>query len=106
MGVVLFRCLNGRLKDGSPLKLFDYMACGLAVISQDTGQTGEVLRSTGAGIFTTGTAEDLAARIASLERNRKQCKDLGVKGREAVVTHYNWQHTAAETERVLQEAMG
>jgi len=107
VGVHLFKPLpNGQLIDGSPLKVFDYMACGLAVIAQDNGQTGDLLRQTKAGLFTSGEPEDLAAQILALEHDRQRCRQLGRNGRQAVVEYYNWARVAAETEAVLQETLG
>lgn len=107
VGVHLFKPLpNGQLIDGSPLKIFDYMACGVSVIAQDNGQSGDLLRQTNAGLFTSGEPEDLAAQIRVIERDRERCRQFGRNGRQAVVDYYNWDRVAAETEAVLREALG
>jgi len=96
---------DGTLKEALPLKLFDYMACGLAVVAQDAGQTGEVIREWDCGLFTTGEPEDVAEKILTLERDRERCHRLGKNGRRAVEEYYNWGRVVEETETVLQIAL-
>jgi len=104
-GLVVFKpAPDGTPKDVLPLKLFDYMASGLAVLSQDAGETGRIVRQWQAGLITTGAPEDLAERIAALERDRSLCRRLGRNGRRAVEEYYNWTRVAEETERVLRAA--
>jgi len=92
--------------DGSPLKLFDYMACGLTILAQDTGQTGSIIREWDCGLFTTGEPEDVAEKILILEGDRERCRQLGHNGRRAVVEYYNWERAAAETEELLEAVLG
>ena len=105
VGVHLFKAINGKLIDGSPLKLFDYMASGLAVIAQDSGQTGRVVAEQECGVFTTGHPDDLAEKVLQLDGDRDFCHRLGQNGRRAVEEYYNWGRVAEETERVLLAAL-
>lgn len=106
VGLALFTAMNGCIKDGSPLKTFDYMASGLAIVGQNVGQTGEVVSQSNAGVFTTGEPEDLAKRLEELETDRQLCWQLGANGRQAVLKYYNWERVAEETEDVLLAAIG
>jgi glycosyltransferase involved in cell wall biosynthesis len=90
----------GRL-EFSPLKIFDYMACGLAIVTQADGQRGRVIRDRNSGLITSGSPEDLASKIQILENDRELCRRLGANGRRAVEEYYNWDRVAEETERVL-----
>jgi glycosyltransferase involved in cell wall biosynthesis len=103
VGLHLFKSLNGHMVDGSPLKFFDYMACGLAVITRDAGQVAEIIRNSGVGLTTTGTTEDLADKITHLSEDRSLCAELGVNGRRAVEEYYNWGRVAGETEEILRQ---
>lgn len=106
VGIHLVRpACDGRLPSGSPLKIFDYMASGLAILARPEEQWGAILRQTGAGIGVDGTPENLAEAIAGLEADRKQCRRLGAAGRRAVEDYYNWGRVAGETEQVLQAAV-
>ncbi len=106
VGLHLFKPLpDGEMIDGSPLKLFDYMASGLAVIAQDSGQTGEIIKRSNSGLLTSGSPEDVAEKLTVLERDRSLCRALGENGRRAVVEYYNWDRVTKETELVLNEVM-
>ncbi len=104
VGVFLYSALNGEIVDASsPLKFFDYMACGLAVVTRDAGQVAQIIRDRGVGLTTSGTAEDLADKITHLSEDRNLCAELGVNGRRAVEEYYNWDRVASGTERVLRQ---
>ena len=91
---------------GSPLKVFDYMACGLAVVTNASGQQSRLIRQWDAGIETSGTVADLTAALARLERDRRYCAELGANGRRAVETYFNWRRVARETTEVLEDVVG
>jgi glycosyltransferase involved in cell wall biosynthesis len=86
---------------GSPLKVFDYMACGLAVVTNAAGQQSRLIRQWDAGTQTTGTVDDLLDALDRLERDRSDCARLGSNGRRAVETYFNWRRVAKETIEVL-----
>lgn len=107
VGIAFFKALDdGTMKDVLPLKLFDYMASGLAVLAQDTGVMGDIIRERQAGLLVTDSADDLAATLMRLEKDRGLCRTLGQNARKAAVDYYNWDRVAAETEAVLLEALG
>lgn len=106
VGIVLFNRLeNGTLAEGSPLKSFDYMACGLAIVGNREGQTGDIIREREAGLTTSGSPEDLAKQLMRLEQDRPLCEKLGRNARRAVEEYYNWDRVAAETETVLESVV-
>ena len=105
VGVHLFRPFGEHMAEGSPLKLFDYMACGLAVVAQDLGDTGRLIRDREAGVLTTGEPEHLADALESLEADRDRCCGLGLNGRRAVVDYYNWDRAARETDALLRRVV-
>lgn len=87
----------------SPLKLFDYMACGLPVVGSDMGQIRRVLAESGGGILTGNTVEEIVEALRRLKKDRRLRQEMGRKGREAVVSRYNWEIVASRTEDVLHE---
>jgi glycosyltransferase involved in cell wall biosynthesis len=91
---------------GSPLKVFDYMASGLAVVTNAEGQQSRLIRQWNAGVQTTGTVTDLVETLSRLERDRVHCELLGRNGRRAVETYFNWHRVARETEAALAETFG
>lgn len=98
VGVQLFRNdLSSDLIHSSPLKLFDYMACGLAIITQANGQRKEILLQCNSGLETTGTLDDFCTTLIKLEQDRHLCAQLGNNGRKAVENYFNWDRVADET---------
>lgn len=97
---------------GSPLKLFDYMASELSVVSTEQPQVREVLDKMDATdlLVEPGNANKLANVIGKLASNRKRVKKLGQLGRQLVINHYNWKRavtdTMSELETLLQERKG
>ena len=102
VGLHLFRNDPGKpAVVGSPLKVFDYMACGLAVVTNAAGQQSRLISQWDAGIATTGTVSDLIGALCHLEGDRRYCAELGANGRRAVETYLNWHRVARETIEVL-----
>lgn len=89
---------------GSPLKLFDYMACGLAIVTEGNGQRGAIIDQWQCGLKSTAAPADIAQAIASLERDRELCRRLGANGRTAALKYFNWKRVAEETEEILIQA--
>lgn len=90
---------------GSPLKLFDYMACGLAAVVNRDGQQTEIIDKYNIGIRCEPTAIGVADALMALERDRKLCAQMGVNGRNAVVETYNWRNTGRATSDFLEAVL-
>ena len=84
----------------SPLKVFDYMSCGLGIVAEDCGQLTPILNQP-AGVATTGSPEDLAAVLEQLEADRDSCAMFGRNARGLVETYYNWDRVAEEVGDVI-----
>lgn len=96
VGIHIFKKDTEHSVHGSPLKIFDYMACGLAIVTQFEGQRGQIVGKYGAGVSTTGTPDDIARTLLALERNRQQCYEMGRSARLAIEANYNWKNTARQ----------
>ena len=80
----------------SPLKLFEYMAAGRAVIASRVGQAAEVVVDGVTGLlFEPGDLADLVRSIARLRDNPALRKELGQKA-SAACSERTWTHNAAE----------
>lgn len=84
-----------------PNKLFQYMAAAIPVVASDLPQVREVVESTGCGVVVDTTRpEAIAEGIASVLADPARARDMGERGRRAVVERYNWGVSAS----VLLEA--
>jgi glycosyltransferase involved in cell wall biosynthesis len=75
-----------------PVKLFEYMACGLPVIISDFPANRAVVAGADCGLLVDPTnADAVAAAIARLLTDPAEAGRLGQNGRRAFETQYNWQ---------------
>jgi glycosyltransferase involved in cell wall biosynthesis len=100
--------LHGQLRLGfywSPLKIFEYMASGLPVVTLDIEPLSEIVRSGKEGLlFEEGDVEGLAAVLTELVRSPERAATMGRSARERIVSHYSWAVHCEKLEQVLEEA--
>ncbi len=85
----------------SPMKIFEYMACGRPVIATNLpGITEVIAESQGGLLYEIGNAESLARQIASLHDAQKR-EAMGQRGREYVVKHHSWGNVARQVEEIV-----
>jgi glycosyltransferase involved in cell wall biosynthesis len=89
----------------SPLKLFDYMACGRAVLASNIGQMAEVVSRQECGLLCDFSEEAVIAHLLLLAQDRSRRLIFGRNGREAVERQYNWEANGIATLAVLGEAV-
>jgi glycosyltransferase involved in cell wall biosynthesis len=82
-------------RDALPVKLFEYLAAGLPVISIDVPRWREVLDAHDCGVCVRfGSPGALGAAIGELLDDDERARAMGVRGRNAVETHYSWRSQA------------
>jgi len=75
----------------SPLKLREYMACGLAVVAPDSGQVGAVIRHGEQGLLVPpASSEALAGALAALARDSALRTRLGAAARRRSEADGGW----------------
>ncbi|HTL59984.1 MAG TPA: glycosyltransferase family 4 protein [Candidatus Limnocylindrales bacterium] len=80
----------------SPLKLFEYMACGIPVVAANVGQIAEVLTDTKTGLlYPTGDLTGLTRCCEDLLQNPTLRDSIGAAGAELVSRQYTWDRNAA-----------
>lgn len=86
----------------SPLKVHEYMATALPVITSDITPLNQIVRHNHEGLLVKeGDVPALADAIIELVRDPARARQLGAAGRARVVSHYSWQQHCAELERIL-----
>ena len=105
MQVGLVSYTEGSAEFGSPLKLFDYMASGLCVLSTPSrfmAELSEELDQPGL-VIPFGGADQLAEQVMKLYRDNDMRSRLGGATRRLVVERYNWSRAVGVTmERIEQ----
>ncbi|MBI1294462.1 glycosyltransferase [bacterium] len=85
----------------SPLKLFESMAMGVAVVTADVGDRAEWLDHGAAGVLVApGDAAALADAICALLDDPAQRRQLADRAGLRAATHYSWSTLAAQWLRV------
>ncbi|MBZ0283970.1 MAG: glycosyltransferase family 4 protein [Anaerolineae bacterium] len=75
----------------SPMKLFEYMASGRAIVASDLPSTAEVVTNDeSALLYPPGDVDALAAAIIRLRDDPALRSRLGNNAREQVMSHYTW----------------
>jgi glycosyltransferase involved in cell wall biosynthesis len=87
----------------SPIKLFEYMAAGQAVVASDLPSTAEVVRDgETALLYPPGDVGALAAALRRLRDDAALRERLGAAAQALVFAHYTWD---ARAEGILAEVM-
>lgn len=89
----------------SPIKIFEYLAAGLAVVTADITDLKELLPSTVATFYQPGDPLALAAALMELESNRARVRAMAHEARSLAERKYTWDHQAAAVEAVLQSVV-
>ena len=89
----------------SPLKVFDYMASGLTVVSTDQPQVREIFGRLGQiDLLVPGdNPEALASTLRKLSADPDRLARQGAAGRQLVIDQYNWRRAAKDTFSALDK---
>lgn len=96
--------LKRKMRSGySPLKLYEYMACGKPVIATNT-EGFEILEQYNAGILVNPEdSEELSNAIVELLQNKQLREQMGANGRKLVVREHSWENIAKKTAEVFRK---
>jgi glycosyltransferase involved in cell wall biosynthesis len=97
VGLCLYR--PGPADYSSPLKVFDYLSSGLAVVATEQPQTREIFAQLGQEdlLMPYDDPRRLAAALSELSRDRERARRLGAAGRRLLIEKYTWRRAIAET---------
>jgi glycosyltransferase involved in cell wall biosynthesis len=88
----------------SPLKVFEYMAMGLPVITVDVPPLNGIVREGREGLlYPSGDVNALVDALWGLEGDGEMRAGMGVSARERVVEHYSWQAHCKALDGILRE---
>ena len=91
----------------SPLKLFEYMACGVPVVAANLGQIAEVVTHGQTGLlYPPGDLDRLAECCEDLLANPRLRQDLGAAAAKLVRSQFTWDHNAATVAEIARGLRG
>ena len=88
-----------------PIKLFDYMAAGRPIVATDCRELAAFVERERVGLVCEADAEDMAAKLVTLLRDRELATELGRNGRRAAEGRYNWRATQDAVLAAIQAAL-
>jgi glycosyltransferase involved in cell wall biosynthesis len=95
---------SGLADMGLPNKLFQYMAMKKPVVATDVKPIKRILEGAKSGIvFPSRDYRKMAEAIIKLHANEQYASELGINGRRAVETKYNWKIEAKKLLQVYDE---
>ena len=104
VGVLPFPYTRHFAQFASPMKLFEYMAAGCAIVASDLPSLREILREGETALFTPpGDAAALRAAIQRLYEDPALAERLGQRARAEVRREYSWSARAAKILAFLRE---
>jgi len=78
-------------KDALPVKMFEYMAASLPVISSDNELWKSIIEASNCGICVNPMdPKEIAEAIQYIIEHPKEAEEMGTNGRNAVLKIYNW----------------
>lgn len=89
-----------------PLKLFEAMACGVAVIATDLPGLADIVRQAKSGIVVPpGDPDAIATAVAALASQPSVARAMGDRARQVAVDRYSWAAKAAETDAIIRSLL-
>ncbi|MBC7191041.1 glycosyltransferase family 4 protein [Marinobacter sp.] len=90
---------------GSPMKLFEYMACGTAVVTSNRGQMSELIEHGKNGLLSSDSPEDILAQLVAFRDDPTLARQLGIAGRQMILNGRSWQDNVARTLNVFTQQL-
>ena len=90
----------------SPLKVYEYLACGRPVIASAVPGISELMQRSGAGIAVPPDDPGaLAAALRGVLGKPTEAREMGERGRAFAVNECSWKRSAESVERALESAL-
>ena len=90
---------------GSPLKLWEYMACGIPVVATLSEDFNVLEKCNGGILANPDNPEEVSNAILTLLKNKKLRKEMGNNGRNYVIRNHSWKVVAERIGSVINEVL-
>lgn len=107
IGIILFELTdNVRLGGGLSNKIFNYIRCGLAIVSVDLPENSHIISEAKCGLIVTEPSiENLVEALSVLIDDEAKRHQLGENARKAAYNQYGWEQMEKRLLRVYQELL-
>jgi len=103
-GISFFKAV--RPIPGIPMKMYEYMACGVPVIASDIPGYGPVVAGVNAGLSVNSTEPaEIVAAVSTLAKDSYRRETMGRQGRQAVEDRFNWQRVSIMVEDFIKRTI-
>ncbi len=89
----------------SPIKIFEYLAAGLPVVTSDVEELHELLPDAVASFYTAGEPRELADILEKLSFDRDKVRVMGEAARALAESRYTWDQQGISVEQLLEEVI-
>ncbi len=90
---------------GSPMKLFEYMACMRASVTSDLGQMEDILQDGSDAILCKNEPRDILNKLIALRDDPQRTLEIGRQGWARIQSDFNWPRNVDESVKVFQRAI-
>lgn len=88
-----------------PSRFGEYLAAGRAMVANETGDLGEVVRGERVGLATRDRPEEMAHAVQVLLEDTGLAREIGSRARQLAETRFSWNALARDVERLYLRAM-
>jgi len=93
-------------QESLPIKMFEYMAVGIPVVASNFSLWQEIIDKENCGICVNPLdREEIAKSIEYLLSNPKEAKEMGKRGRDAVLQKYNWRVEEKKLYKIYEDLL-
>jgi glycosyltransferase involved in cell wall biosynthesis len=90
---------------GSPMKLFEYMACMTPSVTSNIGQMRDIIRDGVDGILCENEPREILKKLQFLKKNQEQAANIGRKGWERIQAEFSWENNVKQTLKCFELAL-
>jgi glycosyltransferase involved in cell wall biosynthesis len=91
---------------GTPLKLFEYMSAGKAIVATASEEAAEVIQDRYTGLLVeAGDVNSFAEAILTLLNDPMERARLGQNARRQAITHYSWEEYTRRLEAIYRDVL-
>ena len=107
IGIIFFELTdNIRLGGGLSNKVFNYMRCGLPIVSVDVYENSRIISETQCGLVVKEPSiENLAGAVSALIEDEAKRRQLGENAKKAAYNQYGWEQMEKRLLRVYEELL-